>query len=313
MKFYEISGSSRSEIEFEKLSERKLSIGMMNQTEFEEKRTALKIPEIVAADIMRNEKNRNTVNTYENFTYGIISVINPADVYGPRDATAYFIRKNLLLIIDIIDSSDSFATKLFNSATFKYSVKDITLEKVVFAFFESLIYGHKDCIEDFAEKETELEEMLINDKVSKDFSKTVFSMKKELLTFDTYYDQLMNIGYELSEDENNLYEQESLRYFRIFTNKVMRLHDRVNNITNSLVHLSDAYQASLDHSTNNTMKIFTVVTTIFLPLTLITGWYGMNFRFMPELHWKYAYYALMCVCVVIVAACLAVFRKKRFM
>lgn len=60
------------------------------------------------------------------------------------------------------------------------------------------------------------------------------------------------------------------------------------------------------------MQILTIVTTIFLPLTLLTGWYGMNFANMPELSWKYGYLMVGVISVAVVAIGLWVCKKKKF-
>ena len=60
------------------------------------------------------------------------------------------------------------------------------------------------------------------------------------------------------------------------------------------------------------MKSLTIVTAIFLPLTLIAGWYGMNFTYMPELHWKFGYYIVIAVAAVIALIELIYFKKKKF-
>jgi magnesium transporter len=61
------------------------------------------------------------------------------------------------------------------------------------------------------------------------------------------------------------------------------------------------------------MKLFTVITTVFLPLTLMVGWYGMNFDYMPELHWRYGYPALIVISVVVVVLCLILFKKRKLL
>ena len=68
----------------------------------------------------------------------------------------------------------------------------------------------------------------------------------------------------------------------------------------------------MDLKQNDTMRILTVVTTIFLPLTLVAGWYGMNFSNMPELSWKYGYPAVIVISLVIVMICLWTMKKKKF-
>lgn len=60
--------------------------------------------------------------------------------------------------------------------------------------------------------------------------------------------------------------------------------------------MREAYQSQLEIQQNDLMKVFTVVTTVFLPLNLITGWYGMNFGDMPELSWHYGYGSIIVVC-----------------
>ena len=71
------------------------------------------------------------------------------------------------------------------------------------------------------------------------------------------------------------------------------------------------YQSQIDIAQNRTMGILTVVTTIFLPLTLLVGWYGMNFV-MPEYQWAYSYPVVIAICLVILLGCVLFFKKKRW-
>ena len=64
---------------------------------------------------------------------------------------------------------------------------------------------------------------------------------------------------------------------------------------------------------NRTMTLLTVITTIFMPLTLIAGWYGMNFRYMPELEWRYGYLAVAVLSVAVIVCCLILFKKKKWL
>ena len=80
----------------------------------------------------------------------------------------------------------------------------------------------------------------------------------------------------------------------------------------SVVHLQDAYQSYIDLKTNHNMQLFTVMTTIFFPLTVIVGWYGMNFEYMPELKWRYGYIFVIVLSVVVVAILAIVGKKKKW-
>ena len=78
------------------------------------------------------------------------------------------------------------------------------------------------------------------------------------------------------------------------------------------LQVRELFQAEIDIHQNNIMKTLTIVTTIFLPLTLVAGWYGMNFANMPELTWKYGYPSVIVISVLMVLVCLWVMKKKKF-
>ena len=78
------------------------------------------------------------------------------------------------------------------------------------------------------------------------------------------------------------------------------------------MQVQDVYQSEIEIRQNDVMKVLTIVTTIFLPLTLIAGWYGMNFKYMPEIEYQYAYPVVIAASILIVAASLFYFRKKKF-
>ena len=79
------------------------------------------------------------------------------------------------------------------------------------------------------------------------------------------------------------------------------------------MQLRDQYKAHLDIKQNRIMTVLTVVTTIFMPLTLIVGWYGMNFRYMPELEWKWGYPVIIAVSLIIAVSSLLFFKKKKWL
>ncbi|NYC32004.1 CorA family divalent cation transporter [Clostridium saccharobutylicum] len=97
----------------------------------------------------------------------------------------------------------------------------------------------------------------------------------------------------------------------MFTNRINRLYQSVNNLRDYVTQVREAYQAQVDIDQNKLMKLFTVVTTIFLPLTLIVGWYGMNFT-MPEYNLPYAYPVVIIISISIVVSCIVWFKKNKW-
>lgn len=118
---------------------------------------------------------------------------------------------------------------------------------------------------------------------------------------------------EFEENENSFFNPDNLRYFRLFSNRVSRLFDTVNSLLDYSLQIRDTYSSKLDVKQNRIMTVLTVVTTIFMPLTLIVGWYGMNFKYMPELNSVFGYPAVIIVSIVIVIVSLLFFKFKKWL
>ena len=97
----------------------------------------------------------------------------------------------------------------------------------------------------------------------------------------------------------------------MLSRRTERSYQNILNLRESVTQVRESYEAEVDISLNTTMKVFTVVTTIFLPLTLIVGWYGMNFA-IPEYHWKHGYAMVILLSILCVLACIAFFKKRKW-
>ena len=104
-----------------------------------------------------------------------------------------------------------------------------------------------------------------------------------------------------------------MRYFEIFTRRIERLSKNAQMLKELLYQASEAHQAKLDYHMNKTMQLFTVLTSIFMPLTLITGWYGMNFYYMPELKNPYGYLGVIILSISVITISIFWFKKKKFL
>ena len=138
-------------------------------------------------------------------------------------------------------------------------------------------------------------------------------MRKRLMFYKKYYEQLLDVAESIEENANGILSSGALRYFKMFTARVDRLNRNVLNLRDYITQVREAYQSQVDIGLNSIMKILTVVTAVFLPLTLLAGWYGMNFKSMPELQWQYGYPYVICISIVILVSCLAYFKKKKML
>ena len=135
--------------------------------------------------------------------------------------------------------------------------------------------------------------------------------RQKLSEFHIYYEQLTDIAELFSTCDFCQSEQDTQGWDR-FMHRVERLQNHVHLLRENVLQIRELYQSMQDARQNKIMGIITIVTSFFLPLTLITGWYGMNFVYMPELQWRYGYLAVIIISLVIVIAEIIYFKKKKF-
>lgn len=107
--------------------------------------------------------------------------------------------------------------------------------------------------------------------------------------------------------------EKTRRYFRDVMDNIMQILDLNDDQSDHLSSLHDLFMSEMTYRMTNVMKILTVVTAIFIPLTFITSVYGMNFRHMPEFNWPWAYPALWAVMILVAVAQIFYFRRKKWL
>lgn len=189
--------------------------------------------------------------------------------------------------------------------------KEATNECALWSFFKNLLKNDMDNLEDL-ECEVAEAEMAAMVRFQNNYIRKIIAYRKELLRLKRYYEQLDTIMDSLLLNENKLLSEEGLMHFTILANRTTRYLQNVLNLRDYVTQMREAYQAQIDIEQNNLMRLFTVITTVFQPLTLMAGWYGMNFTYMPELNWKYAYPVFIGISIFVCLALLTVFKKKRW-
>lgn len=144
------------------------------------------------------------------------------------------------------------------------------------------------------------------------FSAPLTAVRKEAMDWLRYFVQLGDMVCELEENGLGTFSEDEQRRLHTLENHLTRLRSEAQLLREYCLQVRELFQAEVEIRQNRIMKILTVVTTLCLPLSLVAGWYGMNFAGMPELEWKYGYPAVIVVSAVIVALCLWIMKKKRF-
>ena len=309
--FYQL-GEELKEIELKDIDLNYVTAGYLSCAELEEAAPQLGLAEsTVDACREANMRFRSGVEVYDDYTFTELRIIDPSNPKGMDDCVALYIKKNLVIVVDVLDYDGSTKEK-FMAAVNRYAHPNATLEKLLYAFFDYLIIDDFKYIEDAGNDITELEEEVLRDNVGDDFNLEMLKLKKQLLKMHNYYEQLLDITDAIEDNENDIFDTDNLRYIANMTQKIARLREDTDSLSGSVSHLQDAYSSFLDLKLNKIMKLFTVITSIFFPLTVIVGWYGMNFQSMPEFTWKYGYIYVIALSVLVVAVLTAVGKKRKW-
>jgi magnesium transporter len=138
----------------------------------------------------------------------------------------------------------------------------------------------------------------------------IYELKRIMSTLRRYMWPLREAVFKLSRENVELFQDSTLLYLRDLYDHVIQVSDQVETYRESISAMVDIYLSSLSNKMNEVMKVLTVISTIFIPATLLASIYGMNFIYMPELVWEYSYPILLMFMVLLGVFLLALFRRK---
>ncbi|MBR2821297.1 MAG: magnesium transporter CorA [Clostridiales bacterium] len=187
-----------------------------------------------------------------------------------------------------------------------------SLERFLYDFLDQIVKDDLRLMEKYESELDSMEQAIIDGDENLP-SGRLNDIRNDIRYLRIHYEQLMDLAAEFEENENGFFKYENLRFFRLFINRAERLHEASMSLRDYTMQLRDLYKAHLDIKQNRIMTVLTVVTTIFMPLTLIAGWYGMNFHFMPELNWKWSYPVVIILSIAIAVGSLLFFKKKKWL
>jgi magnesium transporter len=184
---------------------------------------------------------------------------------------------------------------------------------------DNLLYRHIDIIVDnyynVLDKIGDLIEEM-EDNVYENTSNTTFNkiqhLKKELIYLRKALYPLREALGTLVKGESEFIQEENLRYYSDVYDHVAHLIDSLDTYKDLTSSLLDIHINAMNTKLNEVMKVLTVISTIFMPLTFIVGVYGMNFRHMPELDWPLGYYGIWGMMILIFVGMLFFFKRKKW-
>ena len=251
-------------------------------------------------------ETKSIVN-YDSLT-GTFHVPRRSDLSGPPHRFSFAMDEKGIVFIE----NGEYVKKVLSSIQQSMKWKMPSLERFLYDFLEKMIGRDLSLLAGMEKELNALEESILSGE-QEEFPARLKEIRSSLMTLHVHYEQMIDLGQELEENENGFFASENLRFFRLFTERVTRLNDRAASLRDYTVQLRELFSAQLEIRQNRIMTILTVITAIFMPLTLIAGWYGMNFNNMPELTAPYGYTAVIVVSILIVILSVIWFKWKKWL
>jgi len=244
---------------------------------------------------------------YDSLT-GSFQIPDREDLRGKEFCFAFALDEKGIVFID--DSGK--AEQMIDSIRRTKRWREPSLERFLHDFLEQIVVRDLSILESYESELNEIEDEVLASDGPGNLAR-VNEIRSDIRRLLVHYEQLIDMTQELEENENGFFSEDNLRYIHLFMNYILRRHSTATSLRDYAIQVRDLHNTQLEVRQNKTMTLLTVITTIFMPLTLIAGWYGMNFRYMPELEWRFGYLAVFVLSVAVIVCCLILFKRKKWL
>ncbi|PWA06154.1 magnesium/cobalt transporter CorA [Flavobacterium psychrotolerans] len=275
----------------------------------------LSIEPFIISDVL-NINRRSKMEELDNVLFFSIKSILPDDDYDMVSVEQIsFLLKDNLLVSFQEKKSDFFTHIRERIKTHSGIVRKKKNDYLLYLLLEAVMENFYITIEFF---EDQIEDLMLEAKSSDNPEVLVrIERNREHLNFLKrsilpLRDALFNLKSEHDEEDYDGIEKANYSFFARLHQKALEILEQIEYDMNTLDSASSFYFSSQSHRMNEIMKILTVVSVIFMPLTFVVGVYGMNFKYMPELELSYGYYTIIVIMFFIALGMVYYFKKKKW-
>lgn len=251
------------------------------------------------------ELHFSKLDIFSDFFYGFINI--PEILIGSNAMLTFICDSWNLIFID----RNNFAAECFENTLKLYGDNMHSCESVLYYMLGNIIFGDLEKMNAIQQNLANLEQDILNNNIRNPLTE-ITGYRNDTMKLYHYYIQLAGICGKLKDNMPGFFDEDAKKLFDILLGKINLFSKEAQQIWEYTSQIRDVYQQQLDVHQNAIMKFLTIVTTIFMPLTLITGWYGMNFSYMPELHWHYGYLLVFVLSILLVIVLFVIFKKKKW-
>jgi magnesium transporter len=267
---------------------------------------------LVMEDIM-NTDQRPKMEDYEDYLYIVLKML-------ASGKNGEIITEQLSLVLGrnfVITFQDGIAGDVFplireRLRSGKGRIRKMGADYLAYALLDAVVDNYFVVLEKFGDKIESLETELIGDPTQETVQR-IYQLKREMIFLHNAVWPLREVVSGLGKHESTLIKEATAPYVRDIYDHVIHIVDSVDIYREMLSSMLDMYLSSVSNRLNEVMKVLTVISLIFMPITFIAGVYGMNFKYMPELDWHYGYSAALLVMLAISVFMLFYFKRKKWL
>ncbi len=267
---------------------------------------------LVVEDIL-NTHQRPKIEIYDNYIFvslKMLSGVNDSHMVE-SEQVSLILGKNFVFSFQEKEGDvlDSLRVRIREG---KGRIRKMGPDYLLYAILDIIIDHYFLILEKIGDKVEAFEEDLMKEPKS-DTLHEIYTLKREILFLRKSVWPLREAVSTLEKCESDLINDRTSPYLRDLYDHIIQVIDAVETTRDLLSGMLDLYLSSVSNKMNEVMKVLTIIATIFIPLTFIAGIYGMNFEFMPELKWRYAYFAVWVIMVVLGLGMVKFFRKRKWL
>ncbi len=191
-------------------------------------------------------------------------------------------------------------------------LKERGADYLAYSLLDAVVDHYFVILENLDDRIEALERELIAEP-ARDTLQVIYQLKRDTIILRKSLWPLREIVSSLVRGGMPQFQESTLIFVRDIYDHTIQILDAVETFREMLLSMQDIYLSNLSNRLNEVMKVLTVIATIFIPLTFIVGVYGMNFRYMPELEWRWGYYAVLLIMTLIVVGMIAYFRRRKWL
>ncbi len=183
---------------------------------------------------------------------------------------------------------------------------------LLYTLLDAIVDNYFALLQSIADRIEEVEQSIVQQPQREDLDK-VHKLRRELVYMRRNVWPLRDVVAGLDRSDSPLVADETRVYLRDLHDHVVQVIDAIENFRDVLTSLQDLYMSGISNRTNEIMRVLTIISTIFVPLTFIAGVYGMNFHHFPELEWKWSYLSFWIVSVVLALSLIVWMRRRNWL